>query len=101
MTSCQFNSYQSLSPNTGALSLSYIVQSCPGSGGGATTRSLEDDDDADGKEKQLRTEALLCAFETLGKTWPRTPQTQCMFFYYKLSSLEPLILFKDDGYISV
>ncbi|XP_008315268.1 proteasome adapter and scaffold protein ECM29 isoform X2 [Cynoglossus semilaevis] len=56
-----------------------IKKSCPGSGGGASTRSLEDDDDADGKEKQLRTEALLCAFETLGKTWPRTPQTQACF----------------------
>lgn len=50
-------------------------QSCPESGG-ASPRSLEDDDDRDVKEKELQTEALLCAFETLGKAWPRNPQTQ-------------------------
>lgn len=49
-------------------------QSCPESGG-ASPRSLEDDD-RDVKEKELQTEALLCAFETLGKAWPRNPQTQ-------------------------
>ena len=50
-------------------------QSCPESGG-ASPRSLEDDDDRDAKEKELQTEALLCAFETLGKAWPRNPETQ-------------------------
>ncbi|XP_023274931.1 proteasome-associated protein ECM29 homolog [Seriola lalandi dorsalis] len=56
-----------------------IKKSCPESGG-ASPRSLDDDDDdIDVKEKELQTEALLCAFETLGKTWPRNPQTQARF----------------------
>uniref|UniRef100_A0A4W6G792 Ecm29 proteasome adaptor and scaffold n=1 Tax=Lates calcarifer TaxID=8187 RepID=A0A4W6G792_LATCA len=56
-----------------------IKKSCPESGG-ASPRSLEDDDDdIDAKEKVLQTDALLCAFETLGKTWPRNPETQARF----------------------
>ncbi|KAM6939676.1 proteasome adapter and scaffold protein ECM29 [Xenentodon cancila] len=57
-----------------------IKKSCPESGG-ASPRSLDDDDDDDGdvKERELQTEALLCAFETLGKAWPRNPQTQARF----------------------
>ncbi|KAG7460501.1 proteasome adapter and scaffold ECM29 [Solea senegalensis] len=56
-----------------------IKKSCPESGG-ASQRSLqEDDDDTDVKEKEMQTEALLCALETLGKAWPRTPQTQARF----------------------
>nr|XP_046268300.1 proteasome adapter and scaffold protein ECM29 [Scatophagus argus]XP_046268309.1 proteasome adapter and scaffold protein ECM29 [Scatophagus argus] len=56
-----------------------IKKSCPESGG-ASPRSLEDDeDDRDVKEKQLQTEALICAFETIGKAWPRNPQTQARF----------------------
>uniref|UniRef100_A0A673A283 Ecm29 proteasome adaptor and scaffold n=1 Tax=Sphaeramia orbicularis TaxID=375764 RepID=A0A673A283_9TELE len=55
-----------------------IRKSCPVSGG-ASPRSLEDDDDVDAKEKALQTEALLCAFETLGKAWPNNPQTQAQF----------------------
>uniref|UniRef100_A0A7N6AKQ8 Ecm29 proteasome adaptor and scaffold n=1 Tax=Anabas testudineus TaxID=64144 RepID=A0A7N6AKQ8_ANATE len=56
-----------------------IKKSCPESGG-ASPRSLEDDDeDGDVKEKELQTEALLCALETLGKMWPRNPQTQARF----------------------
>lgn len=57
-------------------------QSCPESGG-ASPRSLDDDDDDDRdvKEKELQTEALLCAFETLGKAWPRNSQTQGEFFF--------------------
>lgn len=54
------------------------LQSCPESGG-ASPRSLQDDDDDDAagrKEKELQTEALLCAFDTLGKCWPRNTQTQ-------------------------
>ncbi|TNN83529.1 Proteasome-associated protein ECM29 [Liparis tanakae] len=54
-----------------------IKKNCPESGG-ASKRSLEDDD-RDVKEKELQTEALLCAFETLGKAWPRNPQTQAHF----------------------
>ncbi|XP_035992752.1 proteasome adapter and scaffold protein ECM29 [Fundulus heteroclitus] len=63
-----------------------IKKSCPESGGvgGASPRSMEDDDDDDDdtkdvKDKELQTEAVLCAFETLGKTWPRNPQTQARF----------------------
>ena len=37
---------------------------------------MDDDDDGDVKEKELQTEALLCAFETLGKSWPKNTQTQ-------------------------
>lgn len=58
-----------------------IKKSCPQSGG-ASPRSLEDDDDDDAagrKEKELQTEALLCAFDTLGKCWPRNTQTQARF----------------------
>ncbi|XP_047434577.1 proteasome adapter and scaffold protein ECM29 [Mugil cephalus] len=54
-----------------------IKKRCPESGGA----SLEDDDDddKDAKDKELQTEALLCAFETLGKAWPRNPETQARF----------------------
>lgn len=56
-----------------------IKKNCPESGG-ASPRSLDDDDDdKDAKEKALQTDALLCAFETLGKTWPKSPQTQARF----------------------
>ncbi|KAG8014834.1 Proteasome-associated protein ECM29-like protein [Nibea albiflora] len=55
-----------------------IKKSCPQSGA-ATLRSLDDDDDRDAKEAELQTEALLCAFETLGKAWPRNPETQARF----------------------
>ncbi|XP_019955953.2 proteasome adapter and scaffold protein ECM29 [Paralichthys olivaceus] len=58
--------------------LPLIKKSCPESGA-ASPRSMEDDDDRDVKEKELQTEALLCAFETLGKTWPKNPQTQARF----------------------
>uniref|UniRef100_A0A665T9H2 Ecm29 proteasome adaptor and scaffold n=1 Tax=Echeneis naucrates TaxID=173247 RepID=A0A665T9H2_ECHNA len=56
-----------------------IKKSCPQSGA-ASPRSLDDDDDdGDAKEKELQTQAVLCAFETLGKTWPRNPETQACF----------------------
>uniref|UniRef100_A0A3P9P601 Ecm29 proteasome adaptor and scaffold n=2 Tax=Poecilia reticulata TaxID=8081 RepID=A0A3P9P601_POERE len=59
-----------------------IKKSCPESGG-TSPRSMDDDDDDDDdkdvKDKELHTEAILCAFETLGKTWPRNPQTQVRF----------------------
>ncbi|XP_053185737.1 proteasome adapter and scaffold protein ECM29 [Scomber japonicus] len=55
-----------------------IKKSCQESGG-ASPRSRDDDDDRDEKEKELQTEALLCAFETMGKSWPRNPQTQARF----------------------
>ncbi|XP_034543140.1 proteasome adapter and scaffold protein ECM29 isoform X2 [Notolabrus celidotus] len=55
-----------------------IKKSCPESGA-ASQRSREDDDDRDAKEKVLQTEALLCAFESLGKAWPRNPETQARF----------------------
>ncbi|KAM6972070.1 proteasome adapter and scaffold protein ECM29 [Aplochiton taeniatus] len=54
-----------------------IKKNCPESGSGSR-RSMEDDD-RDEKEKELQTEALLCAFETLGKAWPRNAQTQGCF----------------------
>uniref|UniRef100_A0A672KFT5 Proteasome-associated protein ECM29 homolog n=1 Tax=Sinocyclocheilus grahami TaxID=75366 RepID=A0A672KFT5_SINGR len=39
----------------------------------------DDEDDNDAKAHELQTEVLLCAFETLGKTWPETIQTQNQF----------------------
>uniref|UniRef100_A0AAX7VK09 Ecm29 proteasome adaptor and scaffold n=1 Tax=Astatotilapia calliptera TaxID=8154 RepID=A0AAX7VK09_ASTCA len=60
---------------------SLIKKSSPESGVGSP-RSLEDDDDDDDKdvkEKELQTEAIICAFETLGKGWPRKPETQTRF----------------------
>ncbi|KAK7166459.1 hypothetical protein R3I93_006281 [Phoxinus phoxinus] len=35
-----------------------------------------DDEDDDVKARELQTEVLLCAFETLGKAWPKTIQSQ-------------------------
>ncbi|XP_051993811.1 proteasome adapter and scaffold protein ECM29-like [Xyrauchen texanus] len=37
------------------------------------------DEDDDAKARELQTEILLCAFETLGKAWPKTVQTQSQF----------------------
>uniref|UniRef100_A0A7N9AVB1 Ecm29 proteasome adaptor and scaffold n=1 Tax=Mastacembelus armatus TaxID=205130 RepID=A0A7N9AVB1_9TELE len=56
-----------------------IKKSCPESGGTSPRLLGDDDDDRDVREKELQTEALLCAFETLGKTWPRNPETQARF----------------------
>ncbi|XP_020646752.3 proteasome adapter and scaffold protein ECM29 isoform X2 [Pogona vitticeps] len=39
----------------------------------------KDDDDDDENEKELQMESLLCAFESLGKAWPRNPETQCCY----------------------
>ncbi|MBN3306147.1 ECM29 protein, partial [Amia calva] len=36
----------------------------------------DEEDDIDEKRKELKTEALLCAFETLGKAWPKNSATQ-------------------------
>ncbi|KAG9346893.1 hypothetical protein JZ751_005820 [Albula glossodonta] len=43
------------------------------------SKDEDDEDDAEEKEKELQTEALLCAFETLGKAWPKDPSTQGRF----------------------
>lgn len=37
------------------------------------------DDDEDENAKELQLESLLCAFESLGKAWPRNPETQRRF----------------------
>ncbi|XP_034043433.1 proteasome adapter and scaffold protein ECM29 [Thalassophryne amazonica] len=57
-----------------------IKKNCPKSGG-VSPRSVDSDDDDGGdmKEKELQTESLVCAFDTLGKTWPRNPETQTCF----------------------
>ncbi|XP_041077323.1 proteasome adapter and scaffold protein ECM29 isoform X1 [Polyodon spathula] len=39
----------------------------------------DDDDDMDEKEKELQMESLLCAFESLGKAWPKSPVTQSQY----------------------
>lgn len=72
-----------------------LQQSSPESGVGSP-RSLEDDDDDDDdkdvKEKELQTEAIICAFETLGKGWPRKPETQSKFILTR-DKTEPQICF--------
>ncbi|XP_060093139.1 proteasome adapter and scaffold protein ECM29 [Heteronotia binoei] len=35
-----------------------------------------DDEDENENEKELQMDSLLCAFESLGKAWPRNPETQ-------------------------
>ncbi|XP_066469723.1 proteasome adapter and scaffold protein ECM29 isoform X2 [Tiliqua scincoides] len=39
-------------------------------------KSPQDDEDEDENVKELQMESLLCAFESLGKAWPRSPETQ-------------------------
>ncbi|KAM9818443.1 proteasome adapter and scaffold protein ECM29 isoform 2-T2 [Syngnathus typhle] len=55
-----------------------IKKSCPESGA-ASPRSREEVDDLGTKEKELQTELVLCAFDTMGKTWPKNPHTQSRF----------------------
>uniref|UniRef100_A0A671RM86 Proteasome-associated protein ECM29 homolog n=1 Tax=Sinocyclocheilus anshuiensis TaxID=1608454 RepID=A0A671RM86_9TELE len=45
----------------------------------ASSPKHDNDDDDEAKARELQTEVLLCAFETLGKTWPKTIQTQNQF----------------------
>lgn len=35
-----------------------------------------DEEDEDMREREVQMESLICAFETLGKAWPRSPETQ-------------------------
>ncbi|XP_060720500.1 proteasome adapter and scaffold protein ECM29 [Tachysurus vachellii] len=42
----------------------------------ANAGSPKQDDDEDVKERELQTELLLCAFEALGKAWPKNEETQ-------------------------
>ncbi|NWI89256.1 ECM29 protein, partial [Pitta sordida] len=35
-----------------------------------------DEEDDDTREREVQMESLICAFETLGKAWPRSPETQ-------------------------
>ncbi|NXD27831.1 ECM29 protein, partial [Spelaeornis formosus] len=35
-----------------------------------------DEEDEDMREKDIQMESVICAFETLGKAWPRSPETQ-------------------------
>ncbi|XP_041640941.1 proteasome adapter and scaffold protein ECM29 [Cheilinus undulatus] len=74
LQSCQEDRFSNLAE----ILFPLIRKSCPESGA-ASPRSLEDEDDRDVKERELQTEALLCAFESLGKAWPRNPQTQARF----------------------
>ena len=45
-------------------------------GVGALRSRDDDDDDDDAKDKERKTDALLCSYETLGKAWPKNQQTQ-------------------------
>ncbi|CAL1601518.1 unnamed protein product [Knipowitschia caucasica] len=57
--------------------LPLIKKSCPESR--ISSKQSLDDDDTDRKERELKTEVLLCAFETLGKVWPKNPLTQVSY----------------------
>ncbi|KAM4053541.1 proteasome adapter and scaffold protein ECM29 isoform 2-T2 [Anomaloglossus baeobatrachus] len=43
---------------------------------GARSPKEEEDEEENEKAKEQHTESLLCAFSTLGKAWPRNPDTQ-------------------------
>ncbi|KAE8632216.1 hypothetical protein XENTR_v10001477 [Xenopus tropicalis] len=43
---------------------------------GARSPKDDDDEDENVKAKELQTECLICAFLTLGRAWPRNPDTQ-------------------------
>ena len=45
-------------------------------GVGALRSRDNDEDDEDAKDKERKTDALLCSYETLGKAWPKNHQTQ-------------------------
>nr|XP_060618484.1 proteasome adapter and scaffold protein ECM29 isoform X1 [Anolis sagrei ordinatus] len=54
-----------------------IQKNCPEKKGVSSPQN--DDEDEDENEKELQMESLLCAFESLGKAWPRNPETQCCY----------------------
>ena len=54
------------------LSFSFAFQNSPESTGVRTTKNEDEDE----KEKELQLESLLGAFESLGKAWPRSAETQ-------------------------
>ncbi|RMB94711.1 hypothetical protein DUI87_28824 [Hirundo rustica rustica] len=45
--------------------------------GAAFPKHHEEDEDM--REKEVQMESLICAFETLGKAWPRSPETQSCY----------------------
>nr|XP_034996453.1 proteasome adapter and scaffold protein ECM29 isoform X2 [Zootoca vivipara] len=51
-----------------------IKKNCPENMGASSPQN--DDEDENENEKELQMESLLCAFESLGKAWPRNPETQ-------------------------
>lgn len=54
-----------------------IIKKNRPAGAGSPRRSMDDDEDEeDRKQRELQMEALLCAFECLGKAWPANAQTQ-------------------------
>ncbi|KAL7988627.1 hypothetical protein Chor_007546 [Crotalus horridus] len=54
-----------------------IKKNYPGNVG--TNSSQDYDEDENENEKELQVEALLCAFESLGKAWPKNSETQCCY----------------------
>ncbi|XP_029470526.1 proteasome adapter and scaffold protein ECM29 isoform X2 [Rhinatrema bivittatum] len=54
--------------------LPLIKKSSPDNTGARSPKDDEEDENEKGKELQV--ESLLCAFESLGKIWPRNPETQ-------------------------
>ncbi|XP_030643873.1 proteasome adapter and scaffold protein ECM29 [Chanos chanos] len=55
-----------------------IRKSCRESGG-SQRMSDDDDDDDDEKAREMQTDVLLCAFEALGKAWPKNADTQSRY----------------------
>ncbi|XP_070598537.1 proteasome adapter and scaffold protein ECM29 isoform X1 [Erythrolamprus reginae] len=54
-----------------------IKKNCPENVGKKSSHN--DDEDENENEKELQVEALLCAFESLGKAWPKNSETQCCY----------------------
>lgn len=46
---------------------------------GSSRKEDNEEEEEEPREKELRMEYLLCAFDTLGKAWPRTPETQTRY----------------------
>ncbi|KAM9449576.1 proteasome adapter and scaffold protein ECM29 [Clarias gariepinus] len=53
-----------------------IIRKSQPASAGSTKRHDDDDDDEDVKERELKADVLLCAFEALGKAWPKNVDTQ-------------------------
>ncbi|XP_063151047.1 proteasome adapter and scaffold protein ECM29 [Candoia aspera] len=56
-----------------------IKKNCPEKIGANSSQNDGEDENENENEKELQVEALLCAFESLGKAWPKNSETQCCY----------------------